>query len=166
MTVGADILHPKGWLTGWRRVCFMVLVLAMLAGSVSPGLPARVFGEVGAAPSVGEVKGRALLQERESSLGAYIEIGEEVTFVSREGYFAIQAPAEPFTMSIRAPGYLSKTLRGIVIEPGETLELRDITLDFGDGNGDEVIDIFDVSLVANYFGLRSEAAPQRHSGTE
>ncbi len=114
----------------------------------------------------GAVSGRVLLRERESSLGAYIEIGDRVTFVSREGYFAMQVPAEPFTMNIRAPGHLSVTLGGMAIETGKTLELRDIILDFGDANGDEVIDILDLTVAADNFGLMGEAAPVGQSGTK
>ena len=100
----------------------------------------------------GTIRGRVRLQGRTNSLGSYIEIDRQVTFVDRQGYFLIQRRAGSIDLIIRAPGYLSMAVRNIELEPGDLLVLRTVTLPFGDADGDGVIDIYDLTVAAGNYG--------------
>ena len=91
--------------------------------------------------TIPEVTGRVKLQRTASSLGAYVEIGDEVTFVGRGGHFTASAPTEPFDLRIGAPGHLPVIVTDITLGPGDELDLATVTLLFGDADGDSVVDI-------------------------
>ena len=99
-----------------------------------------------------EIRGQVMLQRTRSSLGAYVEVGDEVAFVSREGHFTAAVPTEPFDLRISAPGHLPVVFGGISLGPGQTLTLPPVTLLFGDGDGDNVVDILDLSIAAFNYG--------------
>ena len=105
----------------------------------------------------GTIRGRIKLQGRTSSLGSYVEIGGQVTFADRQGYFEIQRTAGNFDLTARAPGYLSHEVIGISIEPGETVMVPVVTLPFGDADGDGVIDIYDLTVAARNYGRTATA---------
>ena len=101
----------------------------------------------------GTVRGRVRLEGQSHSLGAYVEIGSQVTFVDRHGYFLTQAPIDRFDLHIRAPGFLAVIVPGISVEPGHLAVIPTVTLAFGDADGDGVINLFDLFLVARNYGL-------------
>ena len=100
----------------------------------------------------GSVKGRVLLQASENSLGAYVEIEGETAFVDRDGYYVAPVPEGVFDLYLRAPGHLSATVQGVHVESGQTLEIPMVTLPFGDANGDEVVDLYDLTAAARNYG--------------
>jgi hypothetical protein len=55
-------------------------------------------------------------------------------------------------ITIQAPGHISIIILNAQINPGEVLIIPDLTLPFGDSNGDGKVDILDLSLAANNFG--------------
>ena len=103
------------------------------------------------------------LQGRESSLGSYIQIGDEVNFVDADGTFRSAAPSGTIDIYVRAPGYIPVLIPNATINPGELLTVPEMTLPFGDANGDGRIDIYDLSLAAGNFGntIRRLPAPQQ-----
>ncbi len=105
----------------------------------------------------GTIRGRIKLQGRISSLGSYVEIGGQVTFVDRHGYFLIERPAGSFNLKASAPGYLSHEIRNINVEPGDTLVMPMVTLPFGDADGDGIVDILDLTVAARNFGQTASA---------
>ena len=100
----------------------------------------------------GEVAGKVHLQQRDSSLGAYVQIGEATHFVAADGSFRVEAAGGVRDIYIRAPGYLSAVIPAATINPGELLTIPELTLPFGDANGDGRIDILDLSIAAGNFG--------------
>ena len=100
----------------------------------------------------GTIRGRIRLQGRTSSLGSYVEVGNQVTFADGRGYFEIQRASGAFDLAIRAPGHLSETVRNVELAAGEVIVISTVTLPFGDGDGNGVVDIFDISMAALNFG--------------
>ena len=118
-------------------------------GIVAPFQPSKSLQE----PFTGgSVKGRVLLQGSENSLGAYVEIEGEVAFVDRDGYYVTTVPDGLFDLYVRAPGHLSATVQGIQVESGQTLQIPTVTLPFGDANGDELVDLYDLTAAARNYG--------------
>ena len=98
------------------------------------------------------VRGRVLLEGSKDSLGAYVEIEGAVAFVDREGLFVAPAPDGAFDLYLRAPGHLSASVKGVQVEPGQTLQIPTVTLPFGDADGDELVDIYDLTVAARNYG--------------
>ena len=107
----------------------------------------------------GEVAGKVHLQQRNSSLGAYVQIGEAIHFVAADGSFRVEAAGGVRDIYIRAPGYLSAVIPAATINPGELLTIPELTLPFGDANGDGRIDILDLSIAAGNFGDTTRRMP-------
>ena len=107
----------------------------------------------------GEVAGKVHLQRRDSSLGAYVQIGEATHFVAADGSFRVEAAGGVRDIYIRAPGYLSAVIPAATINPGELLTIPELTLPFGDANGDGRIDILDLSIAAGNFGDTTRRMP-------
>ena len=99
----------------------------------------------------GEVVGRLRLQQRHSSLGAFLQAGTRRYFVQEDGTFRAPLPAGTQDLYLRAPGYLPVLLPQVTIDPGDRVTLPDLTLPFGDANGDGRIDILDLSIAASNF---------------
>ena len=98
------------------------------------------------------VRGTIDLEGRGSSLGSYVETGDEVIFANEEGKFEATLPEGAYTIALKAPGYLPLTMETGKLAGGDTLTLPPVTLYFGDVNEDEVIDIFDLTVAARNFG--------------
>ncbi len=107
----------------------------------------------------GEVRGRVKLQNRESSLGGYVQVGAEVYFLESDGSFRAAAPSGVRDIYIRAPGYVPVLVRRANINPGELLTIPDLTLPFGDVNGDSRVDILDLGIAASNFGATIRRLP-------
>ena len=101
------------------------------------------------------IRGRVKLEGRTLSLGAYVEIGSLITFVDRNGYFIMPVPDQTLDLSIKAPGYVSVAIPNISVGEGQTKVIPTVTLQFGDADGDGIIDLYDLYLVARNFGTRS-----------
>ena len=107
----------------------------------------------------GEVRGRVKLQNRESSLGGYVQVGTEVYFLESDGRFRAAVPSGVRDIYISAPGYVPVLVRRANINPGELLTIPELTLLFGDANGDSRVDIVDLSIAASNFGATIRQLP-------
>ena len=107
----------------------------------------------------GEVRGTVRLQSRDSSLGSYVQIGREVYFLEAGGAFRASAPSGFQDIYIRAPGYVPVLIPRVNINPGELLTIPELTLPFGDANGDGRVDILDLSIAAGNFGSTLRRLP-------
>lgn len=104
----------------------------------------------------GEIQGLVHLEGVQSSLGVYVQVRGEVHNVGPGGAFTLLAPDGTFDIVIGAPGYLSMILPDAQIKSGQVLNVPELTLPFGDANGDGRIDILDLSLAAGNFGRTTE----------
>ena len=109
----------------------------------------------------GTVMGRVRLEGQPHSLGAYVEIGDLVVLADRDGRFSAQPPPGTYTLYIRAPGHLTVVVPGVVVEPGQPGPIPTVMLAFGDADGDGVIDLYDLFLVARNFGAGSRTISPR-----
>ncbi len=100
----------------------------------------------------GEVRGRVKLQSRDDSWGGYVQVGNEVYFLEADGRFRAAIPSGVQDIYIRAPGYVPVLISRARINPGELLTIPELTLPFGDANGDGRVDILDLSIAAGNFG--------------
>ena len=79
-------------------------------------------------------------------------MGQQTHFVNSDGSFKIMVPGGNFDISIEAPGHIPVRFPNTPINPGEVVSIPELTLPFGDANGDGEIDIWDLSLAAGNFG--------------
>ncbi len=109
----------------------------------------------------GTIRGRIKLQNDSNSLGAYVTIGDEVTFADRDGRFEAPAPTETFDLYIGAPGHIPVLINGFTLDSRESLEIPEVTLLFGDANSDGVVNIYDLAVAAFNYGetIRTVPAP-------
>ncbi len=107
----------------------------------------------------GEVRGRVKLQNRDNSLGGYVQVGNEVYFLESDGSFRAAVPSGVRDIYIRAPGYVPVLIRRANINPGELLTIPELTLPFGDVNGDSRVDILDLGIAASNFGATIRRLP-------
>ena len=111
-------------------------------------------------PPPGTIQGLVRLESRKTSLGAFLEVGEEVYPVEANGRYKIKVASDPVDILIKAPGYLSALIPQVQVPPGEAVDIPRVTLRFGDGNDDGRIDIVDLNMAARNFGETiEEAAP-------
>ena len=109
----------------------------------------------------GEVIGRVRLEGSKSSRGAFLDIGGEVHYVEQDGTFLAAVAAGTVDIYLRAPGYVPVLIPGVAVAPGDRVTIPDLTLPFGDANGDGVIDIHDLSIAAGNYGATIETKPVR-----
>ena len=105
---------------------------------------------------LGHVRGVVRLEERESSTGAYVIVGGQTFFAQEDGAFDATVPMGNYDVEIRAPGYVSVRITGIRLGIGGEVTIPELTLPFGDANGDGRIDIFDLSIAAGNFGATAK----------
>lgn len=107
----------------------------------------------------GEVRGRVKLQSREDSRGGYVQVGNEVHFLEADGRFRAAIPSGVQDIYIRAPGYVPVLIPGANINPGELLTIPELTLPFGDANGDGRVDILDLVIAGRNLGDNMRRLP-------
>lgn len=100
----------------------------------------------------GEVQGTVHLEGLPSSLGGYVKAGPDVYFLNADGSFRFMVSSGSLDIIIQAPGHVPIRIPNAQINPGQTLTIPELTLPFGDGNGDGKVDILDLSLAAGNFG--------------
>ena len=107
----------------------------------------------------GEVRGRVKLQSRKDSWGGYVQVGNEVHFLEADGSFRAAIPSGVQDLYIRAPGYVPVLIPEANINPGELLTIPELTLPFGDANGDGRVDILDLVIAGKNFGDKTRRLP-------
>ena len=100
------------------------------------------------------------LQGRAESTGAYLWVNGEVHFLDRTGQFDFLVDPGTYRIEIVAPGYVpvrivSTSNADIKLNPGDVLTIPDITMPFGDANGDGLIDVRDLATQAANLGATS-----------
>ena len=101
---------------------------------------------------LGEIRVTVHLEERPNSLGAYVMVGSQTFFADANGNCRIVVPSGFYDLAIQAPGYVSARIPGVRLGIGEAVTVPELTLPFGDSNGDGLIDILDLSVAAGNFG--------------
>jgi hypothetical protein len=100
----------------------------------------------------GQLRGLTHLEGRTDSWGIMVQVGEVAHRVERDGRFNLLLPEGTHDISIWAPGYIAVNLPNVEIKSGQVLTVPELTLPFGDANGDGRIDILDLSIAAGNFG--------------
>lgn len=100
----------------------------------------------------GEVRGVVHLEGQRSSSGAYVAVGQAKHFVGTNGSFQFLLPNGTYDLLVQSPGYVPVKIPVASINPGEVVSIPELTLPFGDANGDGRIDILDLSIAAGNFG--------------
>ena len=101
---------------------------------------------------LGEIRVTVHLEERPNSLGSYVMVGSQIFFADGNGNCRIVVPSGVYDLAIQAPGYVSARIPGVRLGIGEAVTVPELTLPFGDSNGDGHIDILDLSIAAGNFG--------------
>jgi hypothetical protein len=107
----------------------------------------------------GQVQGRVRLEGEATSLGGYVTAAGQVHFLEADGRFSFLWSGGPADITIRAPGYLSAVVPQAEVASGGVLTIPELTLPFGDANGDGRIDVLDLSMAAANFGEESHPMP-------
>ncbi len=105
---------------------------------------------------LGHIRGVIRLEERESSVGAHVIVGGQTFFAKEDGAFDATVPMGNYDLEMRAPGYVSVRITGIRLGIGGEATIPELTLPFGDANGDGRIDILDLSIAAGNFGATAK----------
>ena len=100
----------------------------------------------------GQLRGLTHLEGRPNSWGVMVQVGEVAHRVERDGRFNLLLPEGTYDISIWSPGHIAVNLPNVEIESGQVVTVPELTLPFGDANGDGRIDILDLSMAAGNFG--------------
>ena len=118
---------------------------------------------IGVEPFTGNatIRGSGLhLQAGDDSTGAFLVVDGQRHFVNRDGSLSFTVAPGIHSIQVRAPGHLpveivSPSGSEIVLNPGDLLVIPELTMVYGDPNGDGVIDVRDVAVGASNFGESS-----------
>ncbi|MBM3941421.1 MAG: hypothetical protein FJ316_00560 [SAR202 cluster bacterium] len=151
LTAGAELAGPQ-LTTGASPLAGIFLA----SGAISFG------GELSAQQPLkqGQVQGLVHLGGLSSGLGGYVTAGDETHFLGADGSFSFPWPGGVLDIGIHAPRHLSVIAPGISVAPNEVLTIPELTLPFGDANGDGRIDILDLSIAAANFGSKTGPLPK------
>ena len=98
------------------------------------------------------VRGKVILQRRESNLGAEIFANErKVATTDADGNFSFEIEAGTYVVKVVYPGYLPAT-KSASGYPGDEIDLGEVLLLGGDLDGDGVVDVRDLVLAALNLG--------------
>ena len=103
-------------------------------------------------PLTSTIQGVVRLEGRQSSLGVFLEIAGEIHHPDATGAYTIEATGGEVDIMVMAPGHVPVSIPRVQVETGEVLVIPELTLRFGDGNGDGTVDILDISMAAGNFG--------------
>ena len=97
------------------------------------------------------------LQGRADSNGAFLLVDGQRHFVKPDGSFNFEVDPGTHNIQIMAPGYLtvdvvSPTGSDLVLNAGDVLTIPELTMVYGDANGDGAIDVKDLALGGRNFG--------------
>ena len=100
-------------------------------------------------PYTGRLRGKIRLFGRSNHAGAIITMAGRYALTAPDGQFQVEGvPAGVWSAAVSHTGYLSALRPSVVILSGQDVRLPDLNLDSGDANGDCVIDLFDLVIVA------------------
>ena len=102
----------------------------------------------------GQLRGLTHLEGLTDSWGVMVQVGDVAHPVKRDGRFNLLLPEDTYDISIWSPGYIAVDLPSVEIKSGQVVTVPELTLPFGDANGDGRIDILDLSIAAGNFGTR------------
>lgn len=103
-------------------------------------------------PLTSTIQGVVHLEGRQSSLGVFLEVGGEIYHADATGAYTIEATGGEVDIMVMAPGHVPVSIPRAQVETGQVLVIPELTLRFGDGNGDGTVDILDISMAAGNFG--------------
>ena len=104
----------------------------------------------------GQLRGLTHLEGRPNSWGVMVQVGDEAHRVERDGRFNPLLPEGTYDISIWSPGHIAVNLPNVEIKSGQVVTVPELTLPFGDANGDGRIDILDLSMAAGNFGATAQ----------
>ncbi len=110
----------------------------------------------------GLVQGVVRLQGQPNSLGGYVAVGDQVHFLDAGGRFSFPWGSGPADVWIKAPGHLPVLIPQADVAAGAVLTIPELTLPFGDANGDGRIDVLDLGMAAANFGDVTKPVPLPH----
>ena len=90
---------------------------------------------------------------------AYILLGTHRHFTDANGGFQVLVPSGTYHLVTKAPGYVPVRIASTLVNAGDLLTIPELTLPFGDANGDGRIDILDLSIAAANFGMTIRDMP-------
>ncbi len=102
--------------------------------------------------SPGLVQGVVHLQGQTDSLGGYVMVGKKIHFLKSDGGFSIPWDGGRADVWIKAPGHLAVIIPQVDVAADTVLTVPELTLPFGDANGDGRIDVLDLTIAAGNFG--------------
>ena len=154
---GDGLINGKDISLGTRNFGSTVLTLALTASQQEPPTGDAIIRSEG----VG-------LQGLDDSTGTLLLVDGQRHFVDSNGGSSFTVAPGSHQVQIRAPGYLTVDIvspsgSSIVLGSGDVLTIPELTMVYGDANGDGVIDVNDLATGASNFGQTSgqlQAAPQ------
>ncbi len=75
-------------------------------------------------------------------------MGNANHFAAADGSFHFLVPCLNYELLIQSPGYVPVRIPVAAIKSGEVVSIPELTLPFGDANGDGRIDILNLSIAA------------------
>ena len=112
----------------------------------------------------GIIKGRVLLQGRNivpsHHSGATVEVEGNEDTTDADGNYELTVPLGTYTVKASMPGYLRSEKQDVVVNAGETVTLPDVQLEGGNANGDCLINIMDLGIIAQALGSSPPSNPQ------
>ncbi len=154
---GDGLINGKDISLGTRNFGSTTLTLALTATQQEPPTGDAVIRSVG----VG-------IQGMDDSTGTFLLVDGQRHFVDSNGGSSFTVAPGSHQVQIRAPGYLTVDILSplgsdIVLNAGDLLIIPQLTMVYGDANGDGAIDVRDLAAGAANFGKASgqlQAAPQ------
>ena len=97
---------------------------------------------------------RVQLQGRGDSTGAFLRVAGRLHFVEADGSFEFSVAPGTYDILITAPGYIYVVLPDIELKAGHVLSVPELTLPFGDADGNGKIDVNDLVFLGANFGAQ------------
>ena len=94
------------------------------------------------------------IQRRSDSTGAFLRVDGQVHFIPANGRVDIPVKPGIHDIIITAPGYVYVALVDVQMAIGAVLEIPELTLPFGDANGDGEVGIEDLAFLGANFGTQ------------
>ena len=87
------------------------------------------------------------------------------TITSATGYFAVGVPGDTYDVVVEMDLYLDSVYSGVAVAVGSLTTLPDLTLPGGDRDGNDTINIVDISGIATDFGTTAPGSDINADGT-